>query len=388
MAAVCVLYRVGARDEQFPKTGLAHLFEHLMFSNCGSDVDFDEIMQNAGGDSNAFTTSDTTQYYNIAPYQYLEMMLQLESLRMNGFKISQRDFNTQQSVVLEEFSEHYMNNPYGMFSHRLMSLAYQDHPYRWPVIGYEPEHIAGLNLKDAEHFYHQYYHPSNAILVVTGNVTEDELMPLVEKHFGSIAAGKSNENIYPTEQKIQTPRIKHYYEQIPDEAFFIAFHSPSRTDADFYSLDFLTDLLSEGKSSLLYSKMKKENMICSSIDCYLTATTGPGLIILEAKLNESFELMETQQKVLEIIDDLKQNHISDHQWEKYRNKNETAYQFSQLGLVNQALNLSYAEWLGDPELINTELQRYLSLTKEDIQQAAIKYFNYDHAAYMYYHKQD
>ncbi|MBK6354386.1 MAG: insulinase family protein [Saprospiraceae bacterium] len=383
MACVCILYRVGSRDEKENKTGLAHLFEHLMFSNCGKEVDFDEIMQNAGGESNAFTTPDTTQYYNIAPSSQLELMLQLEAHRMNGFKIKRKEFEIQQRVVIEEFSEHYLNNPYGLFSHYLMAMSYEVHPYKWPVIGRNQEEIAGLEFKDADEFYHTYYNPSNAVLVVTGNVNPKEVEQMVARHFGDISSGVRNQNKYAQEPPQNQKRIRTVPGEYPEEALYIGMHASARNTKEFYALDFLTDILSEGRSSLLYSKLRKEKMLFSNIDCYLSSTTDPGIILLEGKLRNGVKVSDGEAAFWEIIEQLKSHELSDHDWQKYMNKNESAYLFSQVGVVNQALNYSYAEWLGDINLVLNELEHYRSLTKEDLQAALLKYFNADQANYLY-----
>lgn len=384
MAAVCVLYKVGSRDESQDKTGIAHLFEHLMFSNCGPDLDFDSVLQNAGGECNAFTTTDTTQYYSIAPAPQLELLLALEAKRISGFQVSQKDFKTQQRVVIEEFSENYLNNPYGDFTHRLMDLAYKAHPYRWPVIGLNQEHLVNLRIHDAEMFYHSFYHPRNAILVVHGNFEWDTAKQLVEKHFGKLQSFPTHDRSYPKEEPMQALRTESVKRDLPEEGFYYAFHSCGRSDPGFYALDFMTDMLAEGKSSMLYSRLKKEKLICSTIDCYITSTKDPGLIIVEAKINRGHNIEEAETEFWNIIDELKQNPISEHSWEKYQNKNESAYLFSQLGVINQALNLSYAEWLGDANLVYTELENYKNLKKEDIQSAAKQYFQKEKCCSLYY----
>ncbi|MDQ3143215.1 MAG: insulinase family protein [Bacteroidota bacterium] len=384
MVAVSVLYRVGSRDEQEGKTGLAHLFEHLMFSNCGSGIDFDEIMQNAGGESNAFTTTDTTQYYNVAPADQIELILELEARRMNGFKLKKQDFKIQQQVVIEEFSEHYLNNPYGLFSHKIMPMAYERHPYRWPVIGISQDELKTLTIEDAKEFYESYYSPSNSILVICGQFDTSTCEEQIKKHFESIPSGHTNKNKYDQETSPQNKKVAQVEATIPEDALYIAFRSAGRIDHDFYTLDFLTDVLAEGKSSLLYSKLKKEKMWFSSIDCYMTSTTDPGLIVLEGKINNGIQLEQAEEGIWEIIENMKQELISDHEWQKYMNKNESAYLFSQLGVINQALNLSYCEWLGDPDMIYTELEHYKKITKEDIRQAAQKYFDREQACYLYY----
>ncbi len=384
LVAVCLLYKVGSRDEHETQTGIAHLFEHLMFSNCGPGIDFDEILQNAGGDCNAFTTTDTTQYYSIAPYGQLERILALESRRISGFHVSKKDFKTQQRVVVEEFGESYLNNPYGLFTHQIMDMAYKKHPYRWPVIGLSPSHIENLRYEDVSAFYHSYYHPGNAILVISGNLEQTNVRNLVEKYFGDIRQGPLIERSYPHEPKMEAIRSHTVHKEIPEEGFYYAFPYCGRMDPDFYAVDFLTDILAEGKSSLLFSKLKKEKMICTSIDCYITSTVDPGLILVEAKINPDHRIEEAEEEFWSIIRELKQRPIDQHNWDKYMNKNESAYLFSQLGLMNQALNLSYAEWLGKPDLVYDEFDNYKKLDKEQIQLTAQRYFPEDSYCQLYY----
>ncbi len=384
LIAVCLLYKVGSRDEKETQTGIAHLFEHLMFSNCGAGIDFDEILQNAGGDCNAFTTTDTTQYYSIAPFGQLERILALESRRISGFHVTKKDFKTQQRVVVEEFGESYLNNPYGLFTHQIMDMAYKKHPYRWPVIGLSPSHIETLRYEDVAAFYHNFYHPGNAILVISGNLEKTNVRSLVEKYFAQIGQGPEVRRTYPQEPAIESMRSFTVRKDIPEEGFYYAFPYCGRMDPDFYAVDFLTDILAEGKSSLLFSRLKKEKMICTSIDCYITSTVDPGLILVEAKINPGHHIEEAESEFWDIIRELKQHPIDQHNWDKYMNKNESAYLFSQLGLMNQALNLSYAEWLGKPDLIFDEFENYKKLDKEQIQKAAQRYFPEDRYCQLYY----
>ncbi len=384
LVAVSVLYKVGSRDEHEDKTGIAHLFEHLMFSNCGPGIDFDTILQNAGGECNAFTTTDTTQYYSIAPANQLELLLALESNRISGFHVSKKDFKTQQRVVIEEFSEMYLNNPYGDFSHQLMKMAYKSHPYKWPVIGFDQKQLKALNLEDAEQFYHTYYTASNAVLVIHGNFNPEITKNWIQSYFGKMKTGPILSRYYPKEEKISSHRSQTIHRELPEEGFYYAFPYCGRMDPDFYAVDFITDILSEGKSSLLYRKLRKEKMICSGIDCYITATTDPGLILVEGKLNPDQKIETAEQEFWNIIESLQSQEIDDRTWEKYMNKNESAYLFSQMGAINQALNLSYAEWLGNPDLIYTELDNYKQLNRIQIQDCVKKYFTKDHYCSLYY----
>lgn len=388
LCCVSVLYKVGSRDENPNRTGMAHLFEHLMFSNCGNSVDFDNLIQNAGGDCNAFTTHDTTQYYNVAPVSQLELLLQLEALRMNGFNISLESFKIQQKVVIEEFSEHYLNNPYGMFSHDLMPLAYQIHPYQWPVIGKNIDQLKKLSFTEIKTFKEEYYTARNAILVVVGNFEHDSIMKNIIKYFDPI---QSNSLPIP-KLSSEPPQIERRelvkLGKFPEEALYIAFHGCDRKHKDYYALDFATDILSEGKSSVLYRKLKKEYMIYSSVDCYTTSTFDAGLIIFEGKLMKDKNIEEGIASFKNVIDELKINPIQSSTFQKYLNKNESAYLSSQIGVVNQALNFSYAEWLGDANLVNNELEKYQSVSILDIQQAFNRYFNFDAASYLIYKNQE
>lgn len=384
--AVCILYKVGSRDEEESKTGIAHLFEHLMFSNCGPGIDFDEILLNAGGDCNAFTTTDTTQYYSVAPAHQLEWILALEAHRLSGFHVSKKDFKTQQRVVIEEFSEVYLNNPYGMFMHHLMDMAYSVHPYRWPVIGKTPEQLKQLSLEDVQSFHHNYYQASNAILVVSGKIDTEQTKKLIATYFSAIKSTNVQRRNYPIENPLTGRKEKQLQLEIPEEGFFYAFPYCGRTDPDFYAVDLLTDILAEGKSSLLFQKLKKDLLICSSIDCYINSTRDPGLIFVEAKINPGHSIEEAESEFWKIIDEVKNVELDKRLWEKYMNKNESAYLFSQLGLTNQALNLSYAEWLDNPDLIYTELEKYTSLEKGQIKSAANKYFPNDRYCALYYRR--
>ncbi|MFN8278928.1 MAG: pitrilysin family protein [Saprospiraceae bacterium] len=384
MACVSVLYKVGSRNEVAGKTGIAHLFEHLMFSNCGEGIDFDELMQSAGGDSNAFTTPDTTQYYNVAPSAQLELMIDLESRRMSGFHIKKKEFRIQQRVVIEEFSENYLNNPYGMFSHQLMPLAYQVHPYQWPVIGRSREEIGQLEYSDAMDFHQKYYTPDNAVIVISGNIDVDQAFLLTDRYFSPIPSGHSFRPAIATEPEQLESRKLTIPGPYPEEALYIAFHSSGRDCKDFYALDFATDILAEGRSSLLYSRLKKEQMLFSSLDCYMTTTFDPGLIIFEGKLNKGVGIERGENAFLELLQSVKENPVSSYLFEKYMNKNESAYLASQIGVVSQALNFSYSEWLGDVNLVNTELQRYREIQTGDIQASFNKYFLPERANYLYY----
>ena len=255
---------------------------------------------------------------------------------------------------------------------------------RWPVIGFNQNQLKELDISDAEYFYNTYYNPTNAVLVVNGNIDWEETKALIEKHFGKIKAGLSGIRFYPKESELNTKRSLTISKELPEEGFYFAFPYCGRMDPDFYAVDFMTDMLSEGKSSMLYKRLKKESLLCSTIDCYITATTDPGLIIVEAKLSQGRIIEEAEQEFWTIIQELKNHKIPDHTFEKYMNKNESAYLFSQLGVMNQALNLSYAEWLGNPNLVYTELDNYLSLTKDQIHEAANKYFMEDQFCSLYY----
>ena len=286
MVAVNILYNVGARDESPEKTGFAHLFEHLMFGGSAHIPDFDDPIQMAGGDNNAFTNNDITNFYNILPAANIETAFWLESDRMRFLTLDEKVLDVQRRVVVEEFKETCLNQPYGDVWHHIADMAYKVHPYRWPTIGKVPKHIEEATIEDVQEFYQKFYLPNNAILVVSGNTSNEQVRSLTEKWFGEIPRGATPDRNIPQEPRQEKLQQRINQANVPVDAIFLAFHTPSRTHEDFYTTDLLSDILCNGQSSRLYRKLLKEQHLFVHIDCYITGSIDPGLLIIEGKLSE------------------------------------------------------------------------------------------------------
>lgn len=384
MVAVNVLYDVGAKDELPEKTGFAHLFEHLMFGGTVAAPNFDEPLQNAGGDCNAFTNSDLTNFYDILPAENLEIALWLESDRMKSLKINQKSLSTQQKVVVEEFKETCLNEPYGDVWHHLNGMAYQVHPYKWPTIGSVPKHVEDANLEDVKHFYSKFYAPNNAILVIAGNVELEQTKALVEKWFGHIPAGAPTHRNLSQEPEQTAFRQLTKFGKVPMDAIYMAFHMPARDDQNYYTIDLLSDVLSNGQSSRLYRRLLKEQQLVSVIDCYITGNIDPGLLIIEAKPAEGKQLEEVEAAILKEIEILKTELLDERELQKIKNKVESNLVFSEMNVLNKAINLAFYELIGDIDLINTEGERYQQVTAEGIREAARKILTRENCSVLYY----
>jgi zinc protease len=370
MAAVNVCYYVGARDESPERTGFAHLFEHLMFGGTPEVPNFDDPLQLAGGENNAFTNNDITNFYDLVPANNLEVALWVESDRMANMTFSRKSLNTQRKVVVEEFKETCLNEPYGDVWHHLSDLAYKVHPYRWPTIGKIPEHVSSAKLSEVRDFHQKYYHPNNAVLVVAGNVVTEEALLLVEKWFGHLPAGPVVERILPAEPPQQILQQRILNGTAPADALYLAFHIPSRVDLDFYSVDLLSDILGNGPSSRLYRRLLKEQELFSSVDCYISGTIDPGLLIIEAKPVEGVSNSQGRAAIWHELELLKAEGVDERELEKVKNKTESNLLFSELTALNKAINLAFFEILGNAELINQEAQLYRRVTAAQLQAQA------------------
>lgn len=386
MAAVNVLYNVGAKDESPDKTGFAHLFEHLMFSGSGNIPDFDIPIQLAGGENNAFTNSDITNFYNIVPVDNLETVLWLESDRMLNLDINERKLDIQRKVVVEEFKETCLNQPYGDVWHHLAELAYQVHPYRWPTIGKVPKHVEDATLDDVRNFYKKYYCPSNAILVIAGKVKATEMKPLVKKWFGDIPGGQAYQRQLPIEPPQTSLHHKIHRANIPVDALYIAFHVPSRINQEYYIADILSDILCNGKSSRLYQRLLKEQKLFSQIDAYVTGNIDPGLLIIEGRPAEGVSIETAEAAVWKEIEALKASRVSEQELQKFKNKVESTLVFSEASVLNKAINLAFFELIGDPDIINKEVNFYQAITTEDIYQMANKILTKENCSELFYLK--
>jgi zinc protease len=384
LVALNILYEVGSRDEHSSKTGFAHLFEHLMFEGSKHIPDFDGPLQSAGGENNAFTTNDHTNFYEIMPSENLETALWLESDRMLGLKIAQKTLAIQRKVVVEEFKETCLNEPYGDYWHHISDMAYKDHPYRWPVIGLIPEHIEDAALQDVKDFFKTWYGPNNAILSISGNINTHDTLKLVEKWFGNIPSRALPTRILPQESKTLGKITKELNAAVPLPALFMAFRTPARNHPDFYAVDLLSDILANGQSSRLYRRLLKEKQIFSSIDAYLTATLDPGLLVIEGKPSEGISLEEAMKAINEELNELKSTPIETRELEKIKHRYESTVVFSETSVLNKAQNLGFYESLGNANLINSEVDLYLSVTSEELLEAAKSIFSDENVAILTY----
>jgi len=384
MAAVNLLYKVGAKYESPDKTGFAHLFEHLMFAGSKHVENFDEPLQWAGGDSNAFTNNDVTSFYATLPAQNLETVFWLESDRMANLNINNRSLEVQRKVVVEEFKETCLNQPYGDVWHHLVGLAYEVHPYRWPTIGLTPEHVESATLTDVQDFFHNYYHPSNAVLVVTGNVTQARVRELAEKWFGDIAAHTMPQARIPTEPEQDTPHINRIDANVPNDALYLAFHMGGRCDETYYTSDLLSDVLSRGRSSRLYQRLLKDRRLFSDIDAYVTGNIDPGLFIVEGKPAEGISMETAEQAIWEELDLLKNELVDERELQKIKNKVESALVFSETNILTKAINLAMFEVQDNANLINREAEIYRNIQSEDLRAQAQHIFRRENCSELFY----
>lgn len=384
LVAVNVVYYVGSRDEHPEKTGFAHLFEHLMFAGSKNAPDFDMPLQNAGGENNAYTTNDYTTFYEIVPAENIETALWLESDRMLSLNISKKALSLQQKVVVEEFKETCLNEPYGDAWHHLSSLMYHTHPYRWPVIGLIPEHVENAKVDDVRSFYRRWYTPNNAVLSIAGHINTKEALELAEKWFANIPSGPVIERQIPVEPPQTGPVQKTVTANVPASTVYLAFRTPARLDPAFYPIDLMADILAEGHSSRLYRRLLKEKSIFSQIDAYLTANLDPGLFIIEGRPAEGVSEEQALQALWETLQLLQDELVSDRELAKIQHKFESTLVYSELSILSKAQNLGYYELLHSAEWLNEEVNAYMKITPEDIRQAAIDVFQPNNAGTLIY----
>ncbi len=388
MAAVNILYNVGARDESPEKTGFAHLFEHLMFSGSENVQDFDSYIQLAGGDCNAFTNNDVTNYYDLVPAENVETVLWLEADRMASLNINERSLEVQRKVVLEEFNETCLNIPYGDAWHRIAKEAFEIHPYRWPTIGLVPQHIAEAKLEDVSQFYQKYYCPNNAILVIAGNVKTEKILDDIKKYFGRISSYPLSERKLPEEPKQKTMKRQVYKTDVPLDAIYMAFHIEGRSHPDFYATDLISDILGSGESSRLYKTVKKKHHYFNNIDAYITGNMDPGLLIIEGKVDETEDVDKAEQAIWKELEELKENGISEKELQKYKNKAISALIFNECNILNRAMNLAFFEGVGDANMINSEMDAYKKVNTSDIQEMAKKILCQENCSVIIYQREN
>ena len=389
LAVVNILYNVGSRDENENHTGLAHLFEHLMFGGTKNIKDFDTIIQKAGGENNAYTNQDVTNYYNVVPAENLETALWVESDRMHNLKLTDKLLRVQKKVVIEEFKETTINEPYGDVWHHLGELVYKTSSYRWPVIGLNFDHVAQTTMTDAENFYARFYAPNNAVLSVAGNFNRvggaQSVKDWIEKWYADIPFSKTfTKSEYILEEEQTERREKRVEAKVPAEVLYMAFPGVARLEKNYYALDLCTDILAGGTSSRLYQNLVKNKQIFSEIDCYQTGSIDTGLIIIEGKPVPNIGFEAAEKYIWEEINSMKTELIQPRELAKLKNRIESQNTFSDAGIMNKSMNLAFYELIGDINLINTESENYNLVTAEEIQTAAQYYFAPQRVSVLHY----
>jgi zinc protease len=384
MAVLNILYDVGARDEEQDKTGFAHLFEHLMFGGSINIPSYDEPLQRVGGENNAFTSNDITNYYITLPATNIETAFWLESDRMLSLAFSEKSLETQRNVVCEEFKQRYLNQPYGDVWLKLRPLAYQKHPYKWATIGQDLAQIENAKMEDVKAFFKKHYNPQNAIMVVGGNVKTEEVKRLAEKWFEPIPAGDKYVRNLPKEPEQRLARKQIIHADVPLNAIYMAFKMPARMDPAYQTFDLMSDILSQGQSSRLYNALLKEQQLFSDVHAYITSSLDEGLFVIEGKLVEGVSVKSAEQAIWAELEKIKQALVTDEEITKVKNKSESIMVFSELSLLDKAMNLAYYELLGDAALLNEEIDKYLDVTPAKIQEAAKSTFQPEKCSTLYY----
>lgn len=388
MAVLNILYDVGARDEDPEKTGFAHLFEHLMFGGSVNIPNYDEPLQRVGGENNAFTSNDITNYYITLPAENIETAFWLESDRMLSLAFSEKSLETQINVVSEEFKQRYLNQPYGDVWLKLRPLAYKKHSYQWATIGKELSHIENAKMDDVKAFFKKHYTPQNAILVVGGNVKTEDVKKLAEKWFEPIPSGEKYNRNLPQEEKQTESRFETVKANVPLNAIYVAFKMPGRLSEDYYAFDLLSDMLSGGKSSRLHNSLLKEQQLFSDINAYISSSLDPGLFIVEGKLVEGISIEQAEAAIWAELEKIKTELVPAHELIKVKNKVESVLVFSEMNLLDKAMNLAYYELLGDANILNQEASKYLKVEAEDIQRISSEIFNKNSSSTLYYLTED
>lgn len=370
LAVVNTLYDVGARDEDPERTGFAHLFEHLMFGGSVHIPNFDEPLQKAGGNNNAFTTNDITNYYDVLPIQNIETALWLESDRMLSLAFTEKSIEVQRNVVIEEFKQRYLNQPYGDVWLEYYPLAYTVHPYQWATIGKNIQHIKDATMDEVKAFFKTHYHPGNAILSIAGNMECAQVKDLVEKWYGSIPQLEKKKRVLPVEPKQNEYRKKTIERDVPSDLYIYGFKMPGKNREGYYAADLLSDILGRGKSSRLYKKLKQELELVTEIGAYISGTMDEGLLIISAQPTEGTLFDQIDAEIWKVIETVKSHPIAQQEYEKIVNKVKTTHAFEQEGVLNIAMELALAELMGDAQDINFQNAKYDAVTPTDLLDAA------------------
>ena len=388
MAVMNIMYDVGARDEDPERTGFAHLFEHLMFGGSINIPSYDTPLQMAGGENNAYTSNDITNYYIQLPAENLETAFWLESDRMLSLAFGEKSLDVQRKVVCEEFKEHYLNKPYGDVWHKMRELAYKVHPYRWMTIGKELSHIENAKLDDVKNFFFKHYRPNNAIMVVAGNVTVEKVKELAEKWFADIPAGEKYVRKLPQEPAQTEARKLEVKAEVPLDAFYKCWHIYPRNDKRYYIADLITEVLSGGGSSRLFQSLVKEKKMFSAVECYHSGSLDAGTLVIEGKLVKGIKMEDAEKAVETELEKMRTEKVTTSELQKVKNKVESLIAFEDMSLTNRANSLAFYELLGDAEQMNHELEKYNVVTAEDILNESRIIFRNENSNTLYYYSKN
>ncbi len=384
VVAVNILYNVGAKDEDPELTGFAHLFEHLMFGGSINIPKYDEPLQKVGGENNAFTNNDITNYYLSIPKENIETAFWLESDRMLSLAFTDKSLEVQRGVVIEEYKQRYLNQPYGDVWLKLRPLIYKVHPYQWATIGKSIKHIEDATMEDVKGFYNRFYNPDNAILVVAGDVELDEIKSLSRKWFGSINKRSPKRKSIPSEPVQNEARFLQVEKDVPANAIFKAYHIVDRLSDDYQAIDLISDLLGNGKSSQLYANLVTQQQIFTSLSCFVSGDIDAGVIYIAGYLSDGIKAEVADKAIMEELTKFANNKVSDSMLQKVKNKFLAAKEFSNLSILDKAMNLAYYELLGDANMFNTETEKYLKVNSDDIQRLAKEIFTNNNSNTFYY----
>ncbi len=384
MAALNICYHVGARNEHPERTGFAHLFEHLMFGGSVNIPDYDLPLQQAGGENNAYTTNDLTNYYLTVPKENIETGFWLESDRLLELAFSQESLDVQKNVVIEEFKQRNLNQPYGDVWALIRALAYEVHPYQWPTIGKEISHIENATLDEVKNFFYRFYAPDNAVLIASGNVNEDQILQLSDKWFGDIANRGVNKLVLPKEPTQKAFREQTVERNVPDSLLYLAFHMPGKLNRGYFVCDLISDVLSNGNSSRMYQKLVKEKRLFVELDAYISGDHDPGLFMVSGKLSKGVSIENAKLAILQELTEIQQELVSENELEKVKNKLEANLVYGRMNYLNVAQDLAHFENLQKAELINKQLETYRSISADEIRETAQKLFRIQNCSQLNY----
>jgi predicted Zn-dependent peptidase len=384
MAVLNILYDVGARDEDPGQTGFAHLFEHLMFGGSVNIPNYDEPLQRVGGENNAFTSNDITNYYITLPSANIETAFWLESDRMLNLAFSEKSLEVQRNVVIEEFKQRYLNQPYGDVWLKLRPMVYKKHPYQWATIGKEIKHIEDAKIEDVKAFFKKHYNPQNAIMVVGGDVKTEDVKKLAEKWFEPIPAGEKYHRNLPLEPEQHEARRQTVTAKVPLNDVYIAFQMQARLDKSYYAAELLSDILSRGNSSRLYRNLVKEKQIFSEVHAYMTGSLDKGMFVFEGKPLENISIEDAEAAIWGELERVKTQLVPADELTKVKNKLESTMIFSEMSLLDKAMNLASYELLGNADMLNGETKKYLEVTAAEIKELANTLFRKDNSSTLIY----